>query len=198
MRRPGLLSARRGHGRISESSQPMRGFARFAKGASMKRNLVGTVAAVTLIAAGLAPAALANNSATLAHHTGYANAGHRTSDRAGKGHGFNGRRCPPGSAGGVYCECPPHSHEHHRCQPRHGFWRWSRPSRPFRPVRASEEFWREPRRWAALPRVVTSIPGGSALRSIPTSLTVSQRRATGVRWPPRGPSRRTRRWVACW
>lgn len=123
----------------------MGGFAGPAKAARMKRKLVGTPPALTLIGAWLAPAASANPGALPAGGAGgpgqIAGNGYAGSrDGAGPGvnrGGTNDRgcdrsgwhdcgpcpsrsrgedcECPPGSADGDYCECPPGSHGE-RCE----------------------------------------------------------------------------------
>jgi hypothetical protein len=112
----------------------------------MRRILVGTLAALTVTSAWLAATALANTGASPARHAGgpgltarshqtsaLNTAGHRVNqggmgdrdcdrdDRRDCGHcppGFAGGdycECPPGSAAGDYCECPPGSHND-RCE----------------------------------------------------------------------------------
>lgn len=93
----------------------------------MKRNLIGMLAALTVAAAWLAPAALAHRSAPAHHPGGLEHIGNCPPGSAGgpycecppQSHG-RGCECPPGSAGGDYCECPPPSHQHHGCEPGQG------------------------------------------------------------------------------
>jgi hypothetical protein len=109
-----------------DSTGLTRGSLRLAKGCmQMKRNLVGTLTALTLIAAWLAPTALANG---VAGHMGGFGDQHASAwsdqgnwgDQGGIGDGDCDRgdqcgNCPPGSTGGDYCECPPGS-EDGNCQ----------------------------------------------------------------------------------
>jgi len=84
----------------------------------MKRNLIGMVAVFAVVAVWLVPAALAHSPAPARHASA---PGHRHAGNHDPGHGDHGERCPPGSDGGPYCECPPRSHGHGcQCPPGSG------------------------------------------------------------------------------